>query len=186
MTLVQGFLRSIGFANFAWFRTWVGGHWEEVYVEPTPHSSECPYYTWKHDPTFPVATALRKSLPEGKYLPSECKDLRNTSDSPFRVELLPRLRGYEEILEGLQALLAKHSFDLAELEARINGIKLRLDPACTRDMRNFVRQLDDYSRKRILEMLEAGPEPARSPGDVPLLGEDVRAERAGQKPPISR
>lgn len=50
MTRFQRFLSLLGCTRFQWFRRWVGGRWVEHYLEPTPHSSECPRWRWELDP----------------------------------------------------------------------------------------------------------------------------------------
>lgn len=47
MTRLQRILYRLGAWRIQRFRRWVGGFWREVYIEPTPHSSECPYWKWK-------------------------------------------------------------------------------------------------------------------------------------------
>lgn len=49
MTRFQRMLDTLGFWRFRFYRRWVGGRWAERYVEPTPHSSECPYWRWRWD-----------------------------------------------------------------------------------------------------------------------------------------
>jgi hypothetical protein len=50
MTRFQQWLYKLGFGRFKRFRRWVGGVWIDRYIEPTPHSSECPYWKWMFDP----------------------------------------------------------------------------------------------------------------------------------------
>ena len=50
MTRFQDRLYALGFVRFKRYRRWVGGRWVERYVEPTPHSSECPRWRWEWDP----------------------------------------------------------------------------------------------------------------------------------------
>lgn len=76
MTLGQRLLDVLGFWRFRFYRRWVGGRWAERYVEPTPHSTECPHWRWVLDPraTFDDSThkieqwALKLPKAKGRYL----------------------------------------------------------------------------------------------------------------------
>ena len=50
MTRLQSLLYALGLWRWKRYRRWVGGRWVERYVEPTPHSSECPRWRWVLDP----------------------------------------------------------------------------------------------------------------------------------------
>lgn len=58
MTHFQRVLNMLGCWRFKLYRRWVGGRWAERYIEPTPHSSECPRWRWELDPgaRFDAAT----------------------------------------------------------------------------------------------------------------------------------
>lgn len=49
MTSFQYLLYVLGFWRFKRYRRWVGGRWAERYVEPPPHSSDCPHWRWELD-----------------------------------------------------------------------------------------------------------------------------------------
>lgn len=51
MTHFQQILNALGFWRLKRYRRWVGGRWAERYIEPTPHSSECPRWCWIQDPS---------------------------------------------------------------------------------------------------------------------------------------
>jgi hypothetical protein len=50
VTYFQQILNALGFSRFKLYRRWIGGRWAERYIEPTPHSSECPHWRWVQDP----------------------------------------------------------------------------------------------------------------------------------------
>lgn len=47
MTRLQHLLYVLGAWRFQRYRRWVGGLWREIYIEPTPHSSECGRIRWE-------------------------------------------------------------------------------------------------------------------------------------------